>query len=370
MSNNNDSGSQGTVKHLAETKQKRRTREDRTSDTEPGFIDFISFYEYWEGDLSDETIAQYIYYLDYLDFNPLRKQPEPKVLKETDGFTLEDFKHWAREKARQIHGTSSEDKNKRNRFIKFCYNSLKAYFKAKKQRELIGKLPEPSEIPEPSSTPQKLRVTEEQIEKMLGHAENSNNFNSQDIYAVTLMYYSGCRAKEIIHSNYTWFEFQEDKERIEVEIPGEHAKGQRDNKTPETVYLPWSKKQTLEQHITTVLETDNLEEVKELDVEERRKPLVDFTPNGSEKTFSDVKRERFHLNKMLQDLAEDAGLNIHEEISAHKLRGSFIKQCDDKLDSISRVASQARHSDVKTTQEHYLQRKEERRAEDYEEVFK
>ncbi len=369
MSNKNDPDGKGTVKHLAETRQKRRTSKDQPSDTAPGFIDFTSFYKYYKGDLSDETIAQYIYYLDYLDFNPLRENPEPRVLKETDEFTLEDFKHWAREKARQIHGTTSEDKNKRNRFIKFTYTALKAYLKAKNQRELIGKLPEPSEIPEPSSKPQKLRVTEEQIEKMLEHAENSNNFNSQDIYAVTLMYYSGCRAKEIINSNYTWFEFQEDKERIEIEIPGEHAKGQKDNNTPETVYLPWSKKQTLKQHITTVLETDNLEEVKEFEVEERRKPLVDFTSNGSEKTFRDVKRERFHLNKMLQDLAEEAGLNIHEEISAHKLRGSFIKQCDDKLDSISRVASQARHSDVKTTQEHYLQRKEEQRAEDHKKVF-
>ncbi len=370
MSNNNDSGSQGTVKHLAETKQKRRTSEDQPSDATPGFIDFTSFYEYYKGDLSDETIAQYIYYLDCLDFNPLRKQPKPSVLKETEDFALEDFKHWAREKARQIHGTRSEDKNKRNRFIKFCYNSLKAYLKARNQRELVGKLPEPSEIPGPSSTPQKLRVTEEQVKKMLEHAKESDKFNSQDRYAVTLMFYSGCRAKEVIHSNYTWFEFQEDKERIEVEIPGEHAKGQKDNNTPEKVYLPWSKKQTLEQHITTVLESNSLEEINQLEQEERREPLVDFTPNGSEKTFSDVKRERFHLNKMLQNLAEDAGLNIHEEISAHKLRGSFIKQCDDKLDSISRVALQARHSDVKTTQEHYLQRKEERRAEDYEEVFK
>lgn len=358
-----------TVRNLAKEKQGLEADEKPKSGNKEAFINFVAFYDYYEGNLSRATLSQYIYYLDYLDFDPLASEPAPRVL-ETDEFSLEDFDLWAKKKSEEQFGSHPEDENKRLRMQKFCYFALKKYLKSQQRKDLLALLPDSENIAYPESGTQKLTISEEQVEKMLKQIQEKNQFNTQDAYCVVLMFYGGMRAKPVLNSAFSWFEFQESKQRIEVDIPAIHAKGKKHNRSSETVFLPWRKKESILNHLTEFHGVESLNELKELDQEERDVCVVDFSPNGdSNKSFTNLRTERFYLNKMLKSVADDAGLNISDSITAHKLRGSFIKACDEKLDSLSRVAKQSRHSDVETTLR-YLDREKEQKARDHEKVFK
>jgi integrase len=357
-----------TVRKLAKEKQGLEDDEEpEDADTEAP-INFVAFYDYYEGNLSRSTLSQYIYYLDYLDFDPLAPETSPSVL-ETEEFSLEDFDLWAKEKSEEQFGSHPEDENKRLRMQKFCYFALKKYLKSQQRKDLLALLPDSENIAYPESGTQKLTISEEQVEKMLEQIKKKDQFSTQDAYCITLMFYGGMRAKPVLNSTFSWFEFQETKQRIELELPAIHAKGKKHNRSSETVFLPWRKRKPIMNHLTEFHEVKSLTDFKDLDQEERAVCVVDFSPNGdSNKTFEDLRTERFYLNKMLKSVAEKAGLNISDRISAHKLRGSFIKACDEKLDSLSRVAKQSRHSDVETTLR-YLDREKEQKAQDHEKVF-
>lgn len=357
-----------TVRNLAKEKQGLEAEEEpEDADTE-ALINFVAFYDYYEGSLSRATLSQYIYYLDYLDFNPLASEPSPSVL-ETGEFSLEDFDLWAKEKSEEQFGSHPENENKRLRMQKFCYFALKKYLKSQQRKDLLALLPDSGNIAYPESGTQKLTISEEQVEKMLNQIQKKHQFDTQDAYCIVLMFYGGMRAKSVLNSAFSWLEFQQSKQRIELEIPAIHAKGKKHNRSSESVFLPWRKRETILNHLTQFHDLESLEELKELDQEERDVCVADFSPKGdSNKTFTDLRTERFYLNKMLESVAEEAGLNISDRISAHKLRGSFIKACDEKLESLSRVAKQSRHSDIETTLR-YLDREKEQKAQDHEKVF-
>jgi integrase len=326
-------------------------------------IDFEEFWNYWKGELSDGSIVQYIRYLSHLDFDPTVEDPQPELLDEDTDFGLEDFKEWSREISRKRFDKSEGNKNTRDRFQYNVYLALKKYLKAKKENELLEKLPSANSFDKPTSKDQTIRYSEEQVQKMREVCENT----TVDL-SIVLMAQSGLRAYEVLNMTAEWLEFKDD--RIEIRIPGEYAKGRKNNAKPEHAFLSTEHEQSLKQHIKELYDTDNeyQELLKEISEEGDYRPLFNYI-DDSNKTFEDLHKERYQLNRLLKEKAKKAGLNNAESISAHKLRKSFIHEVQGQTNDLSKTAQLARHKDPSTTQEFYLQLDKSEQVETYKEVF-
>jgi|APHM01.1.fsa_nt_gi Phage integrase family. len=327
------------------------------------YIDFEEFWTYWKGELSDGSIVQYLRYLSHLDFDPTSEDPNPELLEEETDFELEGFKEWCRETSRQKFGKEKNKKNTRNRFQYYVYLATQKYLKAKDCQDLIENLPSSEAFEKPVSSPQTIRYDYEQIQKIISEADSSTIRLS-----VTLMAYSGLRVYEILNMTPKWLEFKQD--RIEIRIPGEFAKGKKSNVEPEYAFLSKSYSEALKDHIRSIYSFEGryeelLQELTEGKDYETVFNLIDRT----EKTFEDLHKERYQLNRFLRNLAKKAGVNDAERISAHKLRKSFIHQVQDKTRNLSKTAQLARHKDPSTTHEFYLQQEKKEKVSDYKSVF-
>lgn len=330
-------------------------------DTDSNDIQFDELIEYFKGDISDQSLAQYIRYLGEIDFNPLADQPETSIL-DKDDFDLSDFYEWSREKARKKFGTSSEKRNSRNRFQYHCYLALRKYLKAT-EPEKVSDLPDSSVFTQPESRRHAVKLSREQVEKMKEEADLKLET------AVTLMFYAGVRSFALLHLTPEWLEFKEDM--IEVEIPPEYAKGQKQNRKAERTYLKPEFEELLKNYIKDFYEWEDsyselVSEMSEKDIE--AKPVFNFI-EGSEKTYYDLHRERYHLNQQLKELARKSGLNQPEEISSHEFRRAFINEVYDSNKDLAKTSDLARHKSAATTDKFYLNRKEEEKKETYSQAF-
>lgn len=327
------------------------------------YVDFEKFWEYWKGELSDGSIVQYLRYLSHLDFDPTLEEPQPDLLDEDTKFSLEDFKEWSRETSRKRFGKEEIKKNTRDRFQYNVYLALKKYLKAKKQSDLLEQLPSADAFDKPTSSAQTIQYDEDQVQGLIEAADDSTVELS-----ITLMAYSGLRAYEVLNMTPKWLEFKED--RIEIEIPGEYAKGRKNNAISEDAFLKTGYSDKLKQHIKEIygFEGKYKELLQEMSEEDDYRTLFDYI-DESDKTFEDLHKERYQINKALKNTAEKAGLNKAEKISAHKLRKSFIHQVQDQTKDLSKTAQLARHRDPSTTQEFYLQLEKEEQVETYNQIF-
>lgn len=326
-------------------------------------IDFEAFWNYWKGELSDNTIVQYIRYLSNLDFDPLADRPQPELLEDDANFSLEDFKEWVRETSRKEFGTDSEKRNTINRFQYNVYLALKKYLESKNQSDLLDNLPSSSAFTKPTSKDQTIKYDEEQLQKLVESTDDSTLELS-----IALMAYSGLRAYEVLNITPEWIEFKED--RIDIEIPPEYAKGRKNNAENEDAFLSSQYEEKLKKHIKSVYETEESydELIDQAADEDNYRALFNFI-KCSEKTFEDLHKERYQINKSLKDLAKKAGLNKADKISAHKLRKSFIHHVQNNTKDLSKTAQLARHKDASTTQKFYLQLDKEAKAKTYSEIF-
>ncbi|MFB6216699.1 MAG: hypothetical protein ABEJ72_07005 [Candidatus Aenigmatarchaeota archaeon] len=88
------------------------------------------------------------------------------------------------------------------------------------------------------------------------------------------------------------------------------------------------------------------------------------------KSFGELMREHYYLNQKLSKVAEKTGINDSENISAHKLRKSFIHHIyEESPADLNRTALLARHQSSETTQKHYLRLSKKEQAETYENAF-
>lgn len=320
------------------------------------------FVNYYKGDLSKGSVAQYLRYLAELDFDPLADNPEPEQM-DIEDFHLDQFQRWARKKARNKFGTDETKKNSRNRYKYMCFLSLKKYIKSQKP-ELLQYLPESRNFTKPTSQKHTLKYTEDQIQDMMMAVSD----NRKLFLGISLMYYGGMRSFELLHLTPEWLEFKE--ERIEVEIPPEYAKGQKENREKEFTFVKKLYEQDLKKYILDHYDYDGSYEdlVEDLSDQEEFEPVFNFVED-TEKTYQDLMRERYHLNQKLKDAAQRAGINRADEFSSHKLRRSFIHKVYDSSNDLSRTAQVARHSKPSTTEEFYLQRDKEERFDTYQEAF-
>jgi integrase/recombinase XerD len=185
---------------------------------------------------------------------------------------------------------------------------------------------------------------------------------------VVVMAYSGLRAYEVLNMTLEWLEFKED--RVEIRVPGEYAKGKKSNVEPEYAFLKKKYSSEMKEYIREVYSCKETYEklLKRTAEDEDYRPLFNFI-ESSEKTFEDLHKERYRLNRSLRNLAKKAGINDAEKISAHKLRKSFIHHVQDKTKDLSKTSQLARHRDPSTTQKFYLQQEKEEKVSDYKSVF-
>lgn len=329
---------------------------------QPVKADLHSFVNYYKGDLAKGSIIQYLRFLAELDFDPLAEKPEPKEI-DIDDFHLDQFQRWTRKKSRTKFGTSDGKSNSRHRYQYLSFLSLKKYIKSQKPK-LLQYLPESRSFTKPTSQKHTLKYTEDQIQDMMMAVSN----NRKLFLGITLMYYGGMRSFELLHLTPEWLEFKE--ERIEVEIPPEYAKGQKENREKEFTFVKKLYEQDLKKYILDHYDYDGSYEdlVENLSDQEEFEPVFNFAED-TEKTYQDLMRERHHLNQKLKDAAQRAGLNQADEFSSHKLRRSFIHKVYDSSNDLSRTAQVARHSKPNTTEEFYLQRDKEERFDTYREAF-
>lgn len=332
--------------------------ESLESDNDP--IQYQEFAEYHNGEKADGTIVQYLRYLSHLDFNPTLSDPEPSTV-EVENFSLSDFKRWATLKAKKRDVDTT-------RFKYNTYVALKSYLEAVGETQKLQKLPQSKQVEKPSSKSPTTYYTEEQVQKML---EAVSENNSQLRQAIIQMFYAGMRSYEILNMKPNWYEFTEN-EAIEIEIPSEYAKGKKTQK-PEYCFLPARFKEEIQNYILDQHDTeieDFQEFIQETDTEDLNY-LFDFI-GDSDKDFRALARERYHLNKELEKVAEKSGINKAEKISAHRLRKSFIHHIyegDEEGLNLSRTSNLARHSNTDLTDSHYLNIEKRENKQDYQKVM-
>ena len=258
------------------------------------------FVNYYKGDLSKGSVAQYLRYLAELDFDPLAENLEPEKL-DIDDFHLDQFQRWTRKKSREKFGTGDSKRNSRHRYQYMAFLSLKKYIKSQKP-ELLQYLPESRNFTKPTSQKHTLKYSEDQIQSMMmASSENRKLF-----LAIALMYYGGMRSFELLHLTPEWLEFKE--ERIEVEIPPEYAKGQKENREKEFTFVKKLYEEDLKQYILDYHDYDDKYDglAEHLADQEEFEPVFNFIEN-TEKTYQDLMRERYHLNQKLKGAAKRAG---------------------------------------------------------------
>lgn len=326
-------------------------KEERTrAEFEADSIDYESFVNYLKGDLSPNSIVQYGRYLHHIDFD-------------INQDNIENFNELVDELAKERFSRTEGDRNSRNRFKYNIYLALKKYLKATDRKELADKLPDSEDFTKPKSKPQKIRYSKQQIEKILDAAEDEKLRLS-----IALMFYSGLRTYEVLHLTPEWLEFKED--RIEIEIPSAYAKGRKSDPRPEKTYLTNRFEQDLKNYIKDLHDFEgSYQEFYTKSVsEDRFQPAFKFK-DERENDFLDMAEERYIFNKKLQETTEKTGINQAEEISAHKLRKSFIHHVYDKIQDLNRTAHLARHRNPQVTARNYLKLDEQEKRRDYQKVF-
>lgn len=313
-------------------------------------IDITGFAEELRGDMAKGTIIQYIRYLAKLDFNP-----------EDEKENVIAFDEWTRKKARKEIGKEDEDRDTRKRFQYFCYLALSNYLRVNSLRDLKAKLPD-HKFKNPNSNSPETRYTEDQLQKV---AEKSNRDLS---LAIKHMFYGGMRIFEVLNLKPDWYEFQSD--RIEVEIPPEYAKGQKENSETEECYLPPKMEGEIKKYMCR--QYDDIESYNELvEVsEEDYKHLFEFV-SDSDKDFKDLARERYKVNQKLKKAARKSGINKADKITAHRLRKSFIHHVFESSEEIdlNRTSQLARHDNPKLTKVHYLELDKKQKKQDHQKAF-
>lgn len=106
-----------------------------------------------------------------------------------------------------------------------------------------------------------------------------------------------------------------------------------------------------------------------VDEELEAEPVFNFIED-SFKSFRELMCERYYLNQKLTKVAEKTGIKDSKNISAHKLRKSFIHHIyEESPADLNRTALLARHQSSETTQKHYLRLGKKEQAETYENAF-
>ena len=318
------------------------------------YIDFKQFVNHYKGDKSENTIVTYMSFLGQIDFNP-----------EKTG-NLEKFDNWAREKARNKHGTANIDRAKRKRFCYFSYLALRNYLDTLEEgKELKDNLPTSDRFEQPDTVPQTLKYTEEQVGKMLEVAD------PQLRHVIRLMFYSGLRGIEILNITPEWLEFSE--EHVEIEIPPEYAKSRKDNVKPEYCIFQKKFEDELKKYIKKQYDwEESYEKLYEKLVEEDSfEPIFDFHPDGeSDKGYIDQKKEHKRMNHLLKETARKSGINRAEDITAHRLRASYMKHVhENKQLSLNKTQALARHQSAETTSKYYLDIDKQEKIEAHHEAF-
>lgn len=333
--------------------------ESLESDNDP--IRYKKFAEYHNGEKADGTIVQYLRYLSHLDFDPALSDPEPSTV-EVENFDLTGFRRWATLKAKKRDVDTT-------RFKYNTYVALKSYLEAVGETQKLQKLPQSRQIEKPSSKSPTTYYTEDQVQKMLEAVSENNPQLNQ---AIIQMFYAGMRSYEILNMKPDWYEFTED-EAIEIEIPSEYAKGKKKgSKEPEYCFLPARFREEIQNYILNQHDTehDSFQDfIQETDSEDLNH-LFDFI-GDSDKDFRALARERYHLNKELEKVAEKSGINKAEKISAHRLRKSFIHHIYEGEEglNLSRTSSLARHENTDLTDKHYLNIEKQENKQDYQKVM-
>lgn len=308
---------------------------DKTTDE----IDLEAFVRYWTPELSKGTLVQYIRYLSKVDF-------------ELTEDNLEAFDSWARTKADHIEfSTKEEDINTRSRFTYNTYLALRKYLKSTDEDQKIQALS--TEVKKPQSESRTNYFAEDQVQKLIDTASQP-----RDELAIILMFYSGLRSYELLNLTPEWLEFRESE--ILIEIPSEYAKGRRQNPNSEMAVLKPGYGEKLKQYIKDQysFSGEYSQLYKELaEGEKEFQTLFNFKENTA-KSFQDLWKERYYINKMLKEALKRAEIN-KDKISAHDLRRSYMHHTYNNLNDLSKTAQLARHEDPQITQEYLDLGKEE-----------
>lgn len=322
-------------------------------------IQYQKFADYHQGDKADGTIIQYMRYLSKLDFNPTADDPEPSKT-EIDSFDLSKVKYWGKKQANR------KDVDK-DRFTYITYVAVKNYLEALGEIERLNELPASRQIPKPQSKSAETYYSENQIQKVIDQIPQQDQ---QLRLTVVHMFYAGMRTYEILNMKPTWYEFpEEDDEPIEIEIPEKYAKGKKNSKEPEYCYLPSKYESEVKKYILG--QYPDVEEYNSLITETDSLDTLFSFIEDSDKDFKALARERYHLNKALQEAAENSGINKAQKISAHLLRKSFVHHIYEGEDglNLSRTSKLARHENTNLTDKHYLNVEKEENKQDYQKVM-
>ncbi|MFB6144399.1 MAG: tyrosine-type recombinase/integrase [Candidatus Nanohaloarchaea archaeon] len=313
-------------------------------------FDYEEFIEYLKGDISPNSIVQYSRYLHQVDFELTERN-------------IENFQKVAKKQAKRRFGKSEEERNSRNRFIYNLYLAVDKYLKATDRKNLAEKLPDSSQLKKPKSRPQKIRYSEDQVNKIMDTADERKTKLS-----IALMFYSGLRTYEVLHLTPEWLEFKED--RIEVEIPSKYAKGRKSNPRSEKAYLQTEYEDELQSYIKDCYNYEGSYQQLYQKLETQGSFRHVFRQKEERNNhFLDIAEERHIFNKKLEKAARKAGINEADKISAHKLRKSFIHHVYDKIQDLNRTAHLARHRNPQVTARNYLKLNEQKKLEDYQKVF-
>ncbi len=342
---------------------------------EENYIDFDKFLNHYRGELSKNTLVTYGRALKFIDFDPLADSPEPECLdeEEQEKFDLSQFESlWSKRKMKEVCGKVDKNRATRNRQSYLCWLALKKYYKAVGEAGRIEELPNSSDFDNRSSSGDtsdtddyvKVSLEESQIEQMMDVADEKMK------NALINLYHGGMRSYELLHATYKWYDFSLEG-RIEVEVPAKYAKGRRGNRSSEKLYIKEEFQEALQNYILDVHNFDGSysDFLKQVD-EGKEQYLFNFKQETN-KSFKDLRVERWRLWESIRSVAKDAGLNEEDvkSLSSHDFRTNQIRKVYDTVNDLKRTALVARHASSNTTEKFYLNKDEQEKLETYKEAF-
>lgn len=340
------------------------------------YLDFDKFLEHYRGDLSKNTLVTYGRALKFIDFSPSSDSPQPECLDkdEQEKFDLSQFESlWSKRKMKDVVGKGQGKRATRDRQAYLCWLALKKYFKAVGEAGKIDDLPPSSEFDNKKSDADgssqdddsytKVRLSEHQIREMMDAAEEKMEA------ALICLYFGGMRSFELLNARHNWFDFTKEG-RISVRVPAEYAKGQRGNRSAETLYIKKEFQEKLQGYILKVHSCEEQDYKKFLKETEDGKYLFNFKQQ-TEKNFKDLVTERWRLWEKIREIADNTGIDedYAENLSSHDFRGSQIERVYDASKDLKKTASVARHGSSETTERYYLQEDEQEKINTYREAF-
>lgn len=324
------------------------------------FKEYINQLKNSDNSYSTDTVVNYIRYLEKIDFDPLSSKPCPDIYKEGTSFHLSQFLDYAEKKANQ---RGFESSNSKVRFKYFLYIALRNYLEALDEDEKIEELPPSRKLQKPSSEPPVQAPEERHVKKLI---KNEEDLDYQ--FAYQLLFYGGLRISEILEMKASWLTFDEDY--IKIRIPGEKAKGSKQDVKPEHVFIPKKLSDDVKQQIKRKYDRNNdFEQLwDEIQTGEKEDLYLVEIIEDSEKSFREVHNAKQRFNRRLEKTAKEAEISWSEDFSSHRFRKGFVHKMKKKY-GLSDAKELARHKSPETTQNHYLKTELEERGSKVEEAW-